>query len=181
MTPMESWIWRNGPPGADRAWDEIGLEAPVMFSRFQLLGPFMYVRRTLARAEQMMAIVPRSLAVAKEHGGALALWENYCRPRIERSCHELAKMDATIDLREAAELLFYGFHQTFTSLAQLFIPSMRLSALLTDFKGPDTGLTALEWTQGGANATQATDEEVGDLAELARAPPAVSAVLRSTD
>jgi pyruvate,water dikinase len=181
MTPMEAWIWRNAWPGADRAWDEINLEPPVVFSRFQLLGPFLYVRVTMPPPEQMAALLPRYLAVAQEHGNALSLWKNYCEPRIKRSCDEIAASSPAADPQTVSELLFYGFHQTFTCVGLLFLPNMRLSAMLTEFNVPDAELTGFELTQGDANATQAIDEEIWELAELARATPSVASALRSSD
>jgi pyruvate,water dikinase len=181
MTPVEAWIWRHGWAGADRAWEEIGLEPPAMFRRFQLLGPFLYVRVTMPPPEEIAPMVPRYMAVAQEHGGALPLWKNYCEPRIRRSCDELAALPGTADALAASELLFYGFHQTFTSLGLLFLPNMRLSAMLTEFKVADAELTGFELTQGDANATQAIDEEIWELAEIARATPQVSQLLSSAD
>jgi pyruvate,water dikinase len=180
MTPMEQWVWRNGVLGVDRAWEEIDLEPPIMFYRFQLLGPFLYARMTMPPPERMAAMLPRYLAVGAEYGGALGLWTTYCEPRIKRSCDELAQLPATADPRAAAETLFYGFHQTFTCLGLLFVPNMQLSAMLAEYKVPDAELTGFELTQGDANATQAIDEEIWSLAELARETPAVSSILLSS-
>jgi pyruvate,water dikinase len=179
MTPMEKWIWQNGVLGGDRAWEEIDMEPPVVFSRFQLAGPFLYARMTMPPPEKMAAMLPRYLAVGAEYGGALGLWKKFCEPRIQRSCEELEQMPSTADPRTAAELLFYGFHQTFTCLGLMFIPNMQLSALLTEHNVPDAELTGFELTQGGANATQAVDEEIWNLAELARKTPAVNAILQA--
>jgi hypothetical protein len=176
---MEGWIWRHAWPGADRAWDEINMVPPAMFQRFQFVGPFMYVRVTMQSMERMAAIAPRYAEVDKEHGGALGLWTSYCEPRIQRSCREIAALGPDADLRFAAELSQYGFHQTFTCLPLLGMASMRLSALLQAAGIADAELTALEVTQGGDNATQAIDGEIWELAELARATTSVSRILES--
>lgn len=178
-TPMERWTSDKGWPGADRAWDEINMVPPPMFYRFQLVGPFMYARMTMNSPERMAEIVPRYIEVSKEYGGALAFWLRYCEPRIARSCGELAAMGPGADLAAAAELAQYGFHQTFTSLTSLGIASLRLGAMLTAAGVENPELTALEVTQGGDNATQAIDGEIWELAELARATPAVARVLAS--
>jgi phosphohistidine swiveling domain-containing protein len=180
MTPMETWIWRNGQEGADRAWQEVGLEPPPMFRRFQLVGPVLYVNATPPTAERIAAMAPPYLALHAKYGGALAFWKEFCEPRIRQSCDGLAALGASADLRAAAELLFYGFHQTFTSLGLLFLPSMRLSALLTQYEISDP-LTALELTLDSDNATQHIDEEIWRLAELARATPAVARILRADE
>jgi pyruvate,water dikinase len=179
LTPMETWIWQNGQSGADRAWQELALEPPLAFSRFQTAGPFLYVNVTEPTPERIAAMAPSYMAVAQKYGRALTLWTEHCEPRIRQACADIAAMDATVDLRSAAELLFYGFHQTFTSLVLLFLPNMQLTALLSQFDIADEELTRFELTQGGDNATQAIDEEIFNLAEIARATPAVSKILHS--
>ena len=179
LTPVERWIWHHGAAGGDRAWEEVGLEPPPAFYRFQTCGPFLYVNATEPPPERLMALAPRYIAVAQEYGGALRFWTTFCEPRIKQACAELARMDDHADLRTAAETLFYGFHQTFTCLGLLFIPRMRLGALLKENDVAEPDLTALELTQGGENATQRIDEEIWRLAELARATPAVSRLLQA--
>lgn len=179
LTPMDAWIWNHAGPGIDRAWEEIDLEPPPMFQRFQVAGPQLYVRVTPPPPERMAAMAPRYIAVGQEYGGALGLWTTYCEPRIKQATDQLAAMDASADLRVAAETLFYGFHQTFTSLSLLFIPNMQLSAMLTQYNVEDAELTGFELTQGGDNATQDIDEEIWNLAELARGAAAVAKIIES--
>ncbi len=179
MMPMELWLWNRAPAGADRAWAEIDMEPPVMFQRFQMVGPFLYVRTTMPPMERLAQMAPRYVAVSQEYGGPSRFWKTYCEPRIQRTCDEIAAMQPGSDLQAAAEAWFYGFHQTFTSLALLYIPNMRLTALLTEHVGADVELLAFEVTQGGNNATQDIDTEIWDLAALARATPAVTKIIGS--
>lgn len=179
LAPAELWIWHHGWTGADRAWAEVGLEPPAMFYRFQTCGPFLYVNVTAPSPERMIALAPRYVAVSREYGGPLRFWTEYCEPRIKQACRDIAEMDDEAGFAAAAETLFYGFHQTFTCLGLQFIPSMRLSALLTEFNVAEAELTALELTQGGENATQAIDEEIWRLADLARRTAAVALILQS--
>jgi pyruvate,water dikinase len=179
LTPVERWIWHHGAAGGDRAWAEAGLEPPPAFYRFQTCGPFLYVNVAEPPPERLMALAPRYTAVAQEYGGALRFWATFCEPRIKQACADLAAMDDRADLGAAAETLFYGFHQTFTCLGLLFLPSLRLSAMLKEYDVAEPDLTALELTQGGENATQRIDEEIWRLAELARATPAVARLLQS--
>ncbi len=91
-------------------------------------------------------------------------------------------MDGNTSLSQIAEIWAYGFHQTFTCLALMFEPGMRLTALLADGESDDGSLAAQEVVQGGENATQAIDREIWELAELARKTPAVAKILeRSAD
>lgn len=177
MRPMEAWLHRHWAGGIDRAWAEAGMDAPSVFYRFQIAGPFMYARETPYEPERMMRHVMRYREVAREHGGALRFWLEYCRPRVEGACRDLARDDGTMSLLDVAELWAYGFHQTFTSLALLFEPGMRLQALLADAGIDDVAMTALELTQGADNATQAIDAEIWELSEIARRTPAVTRTL----
>jgi phosphohistidine swiveling domain-containing protein len=179
MTPMELWIWSAGSPGGDRAWTEVALEAPPVFYRFQTLGPYLYANITEPPPARLGALAPRYIAVSQQYGGALRFWTSYCEPRIIQAAADLDAMDASADLRVAAETLFYGFHQTFTCLGLLFIPSLRLSALLKEFNVTEPELTANELLQGGENATQMIDERIWQLGELARANPVVLNALHS--
>lgn len=178
MAPLELWLFLQGNPGADRAWQEVEMVPPPTFHRFQMVGPFLYARMTMHPPERMAQIVPRYLEVNGQFGGALAFWQQYCMPRIQRSCDELSAMDPNVDLAAAAELWFYGFHQTFTCLPLIGVPNMRLTALLQEFVD-DAELTSFEVTQGDENATQAIDGEIWQLAELARETPAVLRILES--
>jgi phosphohistidine swiveling domain-containing protein len=177
LTPMERWVWLNGAPGGDRTWQEAGLEPPPVFYRFQLLGPFLYANATEPPPERIAAMAPGYMAAGEKYGGAWGMWSQNCEPRIAAACDRLGAMDAGADLREAAELLFYGFHQTFTCLGLLFLPGLRLNALLNEAHVADPELTSHELTQGGENATQRIDGEVWELAEMARRSPAVRAII----
>jgi pyruvate,water dikinase len=180
MTPMEIWLWKNGVAGGDRAWDEVGMIAPPVFQRFQLAGPFLYALATPPSPELLMKMAPRVVAVAAEYGTALAFWKEYCEPRIVRSCDELTKLGRVEELKTGAETWYYGFHQTFTSLSLIFIPSMRLGGMLTElFGASDAELLGNEVTQGGENATQEIDFAIWELAELARTTPAAARILAS--
>ena len=177
MPPMELWLHKHWPDGSDRAWAELAMEAPPMFHRFQYAGPFLYARETMPEPAQLIRLALRYREVSQEHGGPVALWENYCRPRIEAACSELAAMDGTASPRQIAGVWGYGFHQTFTSLVPMFETGMRLTAMLAE-GGPDDGsLASQEVVQGGENATQAIDREIWELAELARKTPAVTKIL----
>jgi pyruvate,water dikinase len=176
---MELWLWMKAYPGADRAWDEIRLVPPPVFHRFQFVGPYLYARMTVPGPEEVAVMAPRYVEVGAEYGNAHNFWKTYCEPRIEGACNDLARLGPGADLAAAAETWFYGLHQTFTCLALLFLPNMRLGAVLTELVGDDAELTGFELTQGGENATQAIDEEIWRLAELARATPAIATILAS--
>ncbi|MGH7621969.1 MAG: hypothetical protein ACREMU_06480, partial [Gemmatimonadaceae bacterium] len=178
LVPMELWLHKHWPSGLDRAWAEVGMEPPAVFYRLQYAGPFLYTRETPYGSERMMRAGLRYRDVAREHGGALTFWREYCRPRIEAVCREVAAAGDDAELRHIADLWAYGFHQTFTSLALLFEANMRLTAMLTAAGGDAGALAALEVIQGGANATQAIDDEIWGLADLARRTPAVETALR---
>jgi len=177
MPPLELWLHRHGVAGADRAWEEAGMEAPAVFYRFQYAGPFLYARESPYEPERMMRNVLRYREVSREHGGAERFWLEFCRPRIVRVCRELAEWDDRAGLLALGERWAYAFHQTFTSLAPMFEPGMALNTVLEEIFGEEAPLVALEVLQGGENATQAIDAEIWELAELARRTPAVERLI----
>lgn len=179
LTPMDLWLHEGFRSGADRAWDEAGLEPPAYFYRFQLAGPFQYVRMSPYEPARMVEMGSRYREVAQRHGNVLGFWQQYCQPRIQQACKELADTPANASLRSAAEVWGYGFHQTFTSASLLGEATMRLTALLAESVGDDATLLAYEVTQGGENASQAIDGEICELAALARQTPAVTHILES--
>jgi phosphohistidine swiveling domain-containing protein len=167
--------------GADRAWQESGLQVPPMFFRFQLAGPFLYARMSPEPPEQLMKRVPPLLELAKQYGNGLGYWQEYCRPRIQGACKDLRASPAGTSPREIAKTWGYGLHQTFLCLGLLGFASIRLNTLLAEYVGAaDAALLALEVTQGGENPSQMIDGEIWELAALARANKAVAAILSST-
>lgn len=178
--PMDLWLKGDFRSGADRAWEEAGLEPPAYFYRFQYAGPFHYVRMTPYEPERMAEIVPRYHEVARRHGNVLGFWQQYCQPRIQQACKDLAAAAASASLRSSAEIWGYGFHQTFTSAALLGEANMRLATLLAESVGDDATLMAYEVTQGGENESQAIDGEIWELAAMARQTPTVAQLLTSS-
>ena len=176
-TPMTLWLQEGYRSGTDRAWQEVGLEPLSYFRRFQFAGPFQYVRMTQYEPERMLGIVPRYSEVAQQYGNALGFWQQYCRPRIQQACRDLADAPDDAPLSSLAEIWGYGWHQTFTSASLLGLASMHLTALMAESVGDDATLLAHEVTQGGDNASQAIDGEIHDLAALARRTPAVKRIL----
>jgi len=179
LTPMDFWLHEGFQSGADRAWDEAGLEPPAYFYRFQFAGPFQYVRMSPYEPARMIEIGSRYGEVARRHGNAMGFWQQYCESRIQQACNQLASAPANASLRSTAEIWGYGFHQTFTSAALLGLSTMSLTALLAESVGDDATLMAYEVTQGGENASQAIDGEICELAALARRTPAVTRILES--
>ena len=181
MPPMESWLHKHALSGLDRAWEEAGMEPPAMFYRFQYAGPYLYARETPYEPERAMRNVLGYREVSRNHGGPMAFWQKYCRPRIERVCSELASASGDTPPATIAELYGYGFHQTFTSLVPLFEPAMRLGAMLGEAPGEAPPLALLEVLQGGDNATQEIDREIWELSDLARRTPEVARIISDTD
>ena len=177
FTPMEAWFHRNGASGVDRAWREAALEPPPNFYRYQFAGPFGYTRRTPYPPARMADVVSRYRGVVQRYGSARGFWREYCQPRIEEACKDLAGSAADAPLDHVAEGWAHGRHQTFTSAAILGEAIQRLTNLLAESIGTSATLMAFEVTQGGKNASQTIDSEIWDLAALARQTPVVKRLL----
>jgi phosphohistidine swiveling domain-containing protein len=176
-TPMMLALQPGYRAGTDRAWQEIEMEPLAYFRRFQWAGPFQYVRVSPYGPERMAQIAARYGEVAQRFGNRLGFWQQYCQPRIEGVCRDLAAAPDDAPISTLAEAWGYGWHQTFTSAAILGLRNMALTALLAESAGDDAALIALEVTQGGDNASQEIDAEIYNLAALARRTPAVRRLL----
>ncbi len=178
LTPMAVWLLQNSLPGVDRAWTEAGIEPLAMFYRNQVAGPFIYSRMTPYEPARMAAIANGYHKVAQRHGSILGFWQQFCQPRIQQVCSDLAA-ETNSPMRSIAEARGYGLHQTFTSAALLREAMTRLTEVLAESVGADAMLMAHEVTQGGKNASQAIDGEIWELAALARRTPAAMRLLTS--
>ena len=177
-TPMDVWLNENGwPPGGDRAWNEVGMEPPALFFRFQLAGPFLYARMNPFELGRIAGIAARYQEVSRQYGNARGFWEQYCEPRIQDVWRQLAATPTDAPLQSSAELWGYGFHQTLTCQSLLGEANLRLIGLLAPIAADDPMLRSLEVTQGGDNASQAIDGEIWQLTDLARRTPAVARIL----
>ena len=130
VTPMGLALQGNYRSGADRAWEEAGIEPLPMFYRNQFAGPFRYGRMTPYAPARMTEINARYRELAKRHGNVLGFWLQYCEPRIRQACGELAAAAVDAPLPSLCEVWGYGHHQTFTSAAMLREAMARLTALL---------------------------------------------------
>lgn len=179
VTPMGLALQDDYRSGADRAWEEAGIEPLPMFYRNQFAGPFRYGRMTPYAPARMTEINSRYRDLAKRHGNVLGFWLQYCEPRIRQACQELAAAAVDVPLPSLCKAWGYGLHQTFTSAAMLREAMARLTALLVEGVGGDATLMVLEVTQGGENASQTIDGEIWELATLARQTAAVRRILES--
>lgn len=179
LTPMDVWRRNAGWPGVDRAWEEAAMEPPAMFYRFQLAGPFLYVRANPYELKRLATIAARYHEVVRQYGNAMKFWQEHGEPRIQAASRGLAATSTDKPLRASAELWAYGFSQTFTAQSLLGEANLRLIALLGPIAGDDAMLRSLEVTQGGENASQTIDTEIWELAELGRQTLAVANTLNS--
>lgn len=178
--PMEVWMRRRTWAGADRCWEETGIEPMPMFKRFQMVGPYLYVRTTMPPPEELMRIAAPYPERVRPYGNTRGFWDAYAQPRIKQAAAVIASSAPDTPPEDVAEMWGWGFHQTFTTSSLMSSVAIGLTIMLAEPLGPDAMLAMHEVTQGGENASQQIDGEINDLAQLARNTPAAARILKSS-
>lgn len=166
-TPMERWIYRNGLPGLDRAWEEARLTPLFPFHRFQFVGPFLYVRRSPGPPDHVQQVIGQLVGKVREHGGVLGFWKDHGEERIRGSIDSVPQAPTLDDMSRVAESWSYGWHQTFTSMGMLFPLVAQLEALIPKSMA-DPGAIAQDLIAGDDNPSQGIDDDIWQLAESIR-------------
>lgn len=176
LTPLAVAMERLGAAGRIRAFEEAGVLAPPPFRGWQTCHGFQYMRQTPLPPAEQQEFIARAAALVARHGSPRAVWENYCRPHMQAACATLDGAGPEVPLQDLAETWSFGFHQSFVSLATLQPPTARMLALLAPL-GTEAELVQFEILAGGANASQAADRAIWELAQMARSNVAVRALL----
>ena len=169
FTPMEVWLYGAGEPGSDRAWIEAALEPIAQYYRFQLAGPFQYVRRAPWEDEREGLVARASDALLARYGSVAAFWRAFSEPRIRAAVDYFREPQAEKSMLMVAERWAHGWWQTFTPMTPMLLAQAELLQLLSEhFDEGEATLLLDEVRQGGENASQDIDAEIDVLAAIAR-------------
>ena len=173
-TALDIWLDPLAPRRMRAAFEEVGLRQIIAA---QFAGPYQYIAIMEPTGEQLGQMMASVGALMARFGSPLRFWQEFCEPRAKQATEDLEGplQDAPMD--RVAEVFAYGLAQTFTSLTPIFGAAMPLQMLLIEVFGPEGAMLAHEVTQSGKNASQAMDEELAELAGLARETPAVARIL----
>lgn len=164
--------------GIAKAFAEVGLEAPpVALERGMLANGFPYT----PMAPPGMRFLGPLLAVgelAKKSGGPMAFWEEYCLPKVRQHCERLGAMDEHASVREIFDASLDSISPTFLSIFSVFPYLNPLIQFCNQEFGREGEMIVGQLTAGYRHATVDADEELWQLAQLAKRSPDVAAVLR---
>ena len=103
-----------------------------------------------------------------QYGGPMGVWEKYCLPKIREHCDRLAAADDRASARGMIDEMSRAWALTMLQIAVMFGPAMGLMGFLAQELGGDPSLAALELTQGFPHATLDADQELWELAQMAK-------------
>lgn len=178
LPPLIAAIDHGPRRGAEETYAEAEVDAPPMFRGWVIANGFQYARTSMLEGDERDSFIRRSRALAGRWGGACKVFEGYCLPRIGRLLDQLRALPPDSPVEQAGDLYDRAFHLTHVGGPVVFQPLMfELQALLAHPFGAEGALVAQELAQGGANDTIASDQELWEMAQLARATPERYAVV----
>lgn len=169
----------HGPTAGGRhAYEEANVLPPHMFRGFVVANGFQYARMTPLPPDEMPEYIARAQALSAQHGGPTRVWEAYSLPRVRDACDRLRAFPAATPFEEIAFWFQYAFHVTHVGGPTVLLPAlMALRGMLAEELGDEGPLLADEVTQGGMNATIASDQAIWEMAQLAKPDAAVREIL----
>jgi phosphohistidine swiveling domain-containing protein len=181
VAPVEPEMWRLARPGSARAYAEAEVLAPPQFRYFLFPQGYLYLRVSPLAPEEVAYQAQAAERLVERMGGVLPVWEHHCLPRIVETCRWLQAAGEDTPVAALADAMGYAFNLTHVAgpvvLWSVFEP---LREFCVEQFGPEGDLLAYELTQGYDNATLAVDQELWELAQLARALPPVRDALRTS-
>lgn len=179
QTPMSWGLQRLATPGLARAYEEAGMTLPRMWHGHPDAQGFWYFSPTLA-GEGMVPLMEGCTALVERYGSALGVWEEFALPRIEPTCERLAAAGPAVPLADLTE--WNGYVQQLTMLPAFILGNdHRLLEEVIGDAADNPARTASELTQGFPSPTLSADEELWQLADLARSYEELVAILRADD
>ena len=169
LRPLDAAVW-EGTPARERAFSEAGLPTPRRLLRFLVPHGFVYMQAPESSDEGVDELV-------RSCGGVAAVWEEYCRPRVQEACvrlHKAGDDERIIDLLEVCD---YAWAMTIVASAVIRSAYLRLSGFLAEHFGPEAeswASTQWELAQIASRRSEMRDLMVdGDLSSVQEALPQV--------
>ncbi|MEX0781943.1 MAG: PEP-utilizing enzyme [Dehalococcoidia bacterium] len=178
LQPLAAAIDHGRKPGGDQAYAEADVLPPHMFREWITANGFQYIRMSPLPPPELGELFARAQALAARYSGPCKVWEAHALPRVRDACERLRGLPAESPVEEAAYLFDYAFQVTQVAGPTVMQPVlMRLTGMLAEVIGPEGALLAQEVTQGGANATIASDQAIWEMGQMARSDAALMAIV----
>lgn len=181
QTPLGNALWRLGQPGADEAYNEVGLAYPSVFRPGPDAHGFPYFDEAPMSADDLATTVAGCAQLVLKHGGALGIWHDYCMPRAIDAAAFLASAGTNVPIAALAQRQEYGQQMTMIPAYVCGNDLELLIAVCKDVFGDDGAIVAYELTQGYDNETLRADQELWRLGQAALQHPSIGQALASSD
>ncbi len=152
--------------GIERAFSEAGLLPPPFFSSRKVVNGWPYFLMEPSDPAVMDEIARGLAQLTAAHGGAMALWQNYCIPKIEEACDWLSQADEDASVGEIADVGWYSWGVTMVSAFSLEGGYRGLEDFCVKEFGSEGSSIVIELTQGFRNATLEADEELWRVGQV---------------
>ena len=159
LRPLDVAVW-EGTPARERAYSESGLPTPRRHRRFLVAHGFVYAESAEFSDEGVDDLIRRC-------GGVAAVWEEYCRPRVQEACVRLQKAGDDQQVADLLELCDYAWAKTMVAAAVIRSAYLRLSGFVGEHFGPEAEAWTATLTQGYPNATVDAAQAQWELAQIA--------------
>ncbi len=150
LRPLDAAVW-EGTPARERAFSEAGLPTPSWLRRFLAPHGFVYNESPEFPDEGVGELVRRC-------GGVAAVWEEYCRPRVQEACARLQEAGEDEPVGDLLEVCDYAWAKTMVAAAVVISAYQRLSDFLAGHFGQEAEAWTATLTQGYSNATLDADQ-----------------------
>jgi pyruvate,water dikinase len=167
-------------PAVQRAFAGEGMEVPALLEmRFKVANQWGFIALPAGLQERMNAYWPSVAALNERGGGPWAVWDTRCKPRLQALCKGLAHAadDADPDALASAQWESWGW--TMVAMMAAFMPTFGLMGFLGEAFGPEAESLTGALTTGYPNATVEADEDLWQLAQLARGSKAARDAIAS--
>ena len=159
LRPLDAAVWK-GTPARERAFSEAGLPIPTSLRRFLVPHGLVYHQSLELPDEGIDDLVRRC-------GGVAAVWEEYCRPGVQRACARLQAAGDDERIVDLLEVFDYAWAKTMVAAVVVISAYRRLSELLAEHFGPEADTWTATLTQGYSNATVDAAQAQWELAQIA--------------
>ncbi len=177
LPPLEIALLRLAQPGVDRAFAEAMLPVPYDFQRGCFANGYQFLDGRLFTDADWELMLPSINTLLERYGNALAVWEQYCLPRLQAAVESLQTDGPEVPLAWLAETWGYAMHQTQVALVVVSALMRALAQFCATFAGSDAERLASDLTTGVANLTLEADQSLWELAQQVRATPALAAAV----
>ena len=110
-----------------------------------------------------------------QYGGPKGVWEMYWLPKVRECCDRLAATDERASPRELMDQLHRVYGLTMLQLLEVYGPVVDMAGFLAQELGAEASLAAFDLTQGFPHATLEADQALWEVAQVAKASPALRA------